>query len=232
MATPAPLTPTVPPVAPPAGPTARADRPADTPAAPRIGTPDGDSVVIKAWPDPVIDRIGHDPRSAYVERFWLGILGPSSTWLLRRLCDGLDACPGGYALDVETTAAALGLKASLDPSTPFGRSLERLVRFGMARRIGDGQMVVRRRIPPLTQRQVDRLHPALAAEHNRWAARELRDADQIAERRARRLAMSLVELGEELADVEAQLLRWRYSPALATAASRWAWDRAGKRDET
>ncbi len=25
---------------------------------------------IEAWPDPVIDELGHDPRSAYVERFW------------------------------------------------------------------------------------------------------------------------------------------------------------------
>ena len=34
-------------------------------------------LAIEPWPDPVIDRLGHDPRSAYVERFWLSILGPS-----------------------------------------------------------------------------------------------------------------------------------------------------------
>jgi hypothetical protein len=34
---------------------------------------------VRPWPDPVIDALGHDPRSAYVERFWLGILGPSTT---------------------------------------------------------------------------------------------------------------------------------------------------------
>ena len=33
---------------------------------------------IVPWRDEVIDRVGHDPRSAYVERFWLGILGPSN----------------------------------------------------------------------------------------------------------------------------------------------------------
>jgi hypothetical protein len=31
---------------------------------------------VRPWPDSVIDALGHDPRSAYVERFWLGILGP------------------------------------------------------------------------------------------------------------------------------------------------------------
>ena len=40
---------------------------------------------IVAWTDPVIDRLGYDPRSIYVETFWLGILGPTCTWLMRRL---------------------------------------------------------------------------------------------------------------------------------------------------
>jgi hypothetical protein len=31
---------------------------------------------ILPWADPVIDQVGYDPRSRYVERFWLGILGP------------------------------------------------------------------------------------------------------------------------------------------------------------
>jgi hypothetical protein len=34
---------------------------------------------IEPWADPVIDHLGHDPRSAYVEHFWLPILGPLST---------------------------------------------------------------------------------------------------------------------------------------------------------
>ena len=42
------------------------------------------------WHDPLIDRLGHDPRSRYVERFWLGILGPSTTLVLRVFADALD----------------------------------------------------------------------------------------------------------------------------------------------
>ena len=37
------------------------------------------TLAVRPWPDPVIDALGHDPRSAYVEQYWLGILGPSST---------------------------------------------------------------------------------------------------------------------------------------------------------
>ena len=41
-----------------------------------------DCLHISVWADPLIDRLGHDPRSTYVEQFWLGILGPRTVWLL------------------------------------------------------------------------------------------------------------------------------------------------------
>src|SRR4029079_11787921 len=68
-----------------------------------------DSLTIRPWPDDVIDALGHDPRSAYVERFWLGVLGPSAIWLLRRLASGLDAEPAGFALPLADTAQSIGL---------------------------------------------------------------------------------------------------------------------------
>jgi hypothetical protein len=50
---------------------------------------------ILPWSDPVIDQVGYDPRSRYVERFWLGILGPSSMqrtqWAPRSDFVGADA---------------------------------------------------------------------------------------------------------------------------------------------
>ena len=45
---------------------------------------------IVRWPDPVVDATGHDLRSTYVERFWLPVLGPSTTWLARRIAADLD----------------------------------------------------------------------------------------------------------------------------------------------
>lgn len=33
---------------------------------------------ISPWHDPVVVAIGHDPRSTYVELFWLALLGPAS----------------------------------------------------------------------------------------------------------------------------------------------------------
>src|SRR6187399_2652384 len=53
-------------------------------------------LTVVAWFDPFLAQQGYDPRSAYVERFWLGVLGPSATWLLRRLARGLDSHPDGF----------------------------------------------------------------------------------------------------------------------------------------
>ena len=33
---------------------------------------------VTPWPDPVLDVLGHDPRSWYAETFWLPTLGPTA----------------------------------------------------------------------------------------------------------------------------------------------------------
>ncbi len=67
------------------------------------------SLRVVAWPDEIIDSLGMDPRSAYVEKFWLGVIGPSTTWLLRHMANELEAHPGGFDLELEETARRLGL---------------------------------------------------------------------------------------------------------------------------
>ncbi|MGH9290782.1 MAG: hypothetical protein ACRD0V_21215, partial [Acidimicrobiales bacterium] len=71
--------------------------------------PDCHQLVIRPWTDPLVDQLGHDPRSPYVERFYLSILGPSVTWFLRHVAERFDATPDGFDLDLATCAAALGL---------------------------------------------------------------------------------------------------------------------------
>ena len=101
------------------------------------------SLHIVAWLDPVVDRVGHDPRSPYVERCWLGVLGPSTTLLLRRLADGLAAEPFGFDLPLADTAAELGLAGHGGRNGPFMRSLQRLCQFGLGR-FGSAGLAVRR----------------------------------------------------------------------------------------
>lgn len=185
-------------------------------------------LTIRPWPDGVIDALGHDPRSAYVERFWLGILGPSTTWLIRHLAAGLDASPEGFDLDLAATAQALGLGGKGGRHSPFMRALSRCCQFDLAEARDDGVLAVRRKLPPLNRRQILRLPPDLAAAHQAWQEAQLQTpAHEQQRRRARRLALSLLELGEDLDDTERQLIRWKFHPALSREAAAWADERHG-----
>ena len=53
------------------------------------------AIRVTPWPDPVLDVIGHDPRSWYAETFWLPTLGPTALLLLRHLADRFEIDPAG-----------------------------------------------------------------------------------------------------------------------------------------
>jgi len=188
--------------------------------------PAAETLAIRPWPDPVIDTVGHDPRSSYVEQFWLGILGPSTTWLIRRLASGLEANPAGFSLPLSDTARALGLGDKGGRHSPFMRSLGRLCQFDLGQMHDEATLAVRRKVPPLNRRQVTRLPGVLQTEHQLWQEEQLRiPAVEALRRRCRRLALSLVELGEDLEGTERQLFRWKFHPALAHQSAAWAWQR-------
>jgi hypothetical protein len=178
------------------------------------------------WPDPVIDALGHDPRSVYVERFWLGVLGPSTTWLLRFMASELEANPAGFQLDLLETAQALGLGGRGGKHSPFMRSLARICRFELAETRSDGTLAVRRKVPPLNRPQLLRLPPSLQAAHRDWqeAALEVPATEQL-RRRCRRLALSLLELGEDREATERQLGRGKFHPSRGRESAAWDWDR-------
>ena len=79
-------------------------------------------LIVLPWHDQGVDVIGFDPRSAHVEQFWFGNLGPSTVWLLRRIATGFDHFPNGFEMPVTETAGALGL-ASGGRHSPFYRTL-------------------------------------------------------------------------------------------------------------
>jgi hypothetical protein len=181
------------------------------------------TLTVRPWPDPVIDAVGHDVRSAYVERFWLGLLGPSATWLLRRLAQGLEEEPDGFELDLALTATQLGLGARSGRHSPFFRSIERCCRFGATHLVADTTLRVRRKLPPLTRVQVARLPEPLQEAHHAWVEGPSTSlpVDHLRER-ARGLALSLLQLGEDAEATERQLHRWRLHPAIAHEAISWA----------
>jgi hypothetical protein len=122
--------------------------------------------------DPVLDALGHDPRSAYVEQYWLSVLGPSAILLVRRLANGIEAQPDGFDLNAAEWALELGLGVKGGRHSPFWRSIDRICRFGAAQR-NDDRLAVRRRLPPLTRRQIERLPDHLRRAHDRWSRHRL-----------------------------------------------------------
>lgn len=178
---------------------------------------------VEAWPDPVIDEIGYDPRSSYVENYWLPVLGPSTTWLLRRFASHLDDAPRGADFDVDDLARRLGIGDRSGPNSPIARTLKRCVDFQMAEWHGPA-LGVRRHLPPLARRHLRRLPETLQGEHNvliEAAPRQLPLSERLRVH-GQRLALSLLDYGDDQATAEAQLLRWGFAPGLARECASFA----------
>jgi hypothetical protein len=132
-----------------------------------ISFPTTSCVTVRPWIDPVVDERGVDPRSVYVERFWLGVLGPTATWVMRRFADEFDRQPTGFRIDLAELASAMGLSYAKGPSSPFGRAVRRCTMFGLALPLSDG-FSVRRRIPRVSRHHLRRLPDDLRAAHESW----------------------------------------------------------------
>jgi len=121
-------------------------------------------LVVMPLADPLVESLGHSPRSAYAETYWLPLLGPSALWALRRLAALAAAEPAGVTLRLAELGPELGLGAGTGRSSPVVRTLARLVIFGMAE-IDRHSPALRVRIamPPLAARHLRRLPEHLAA---------------------------------------------------------------------
>ena len=175
------------------------------------GTVEPRSVAIRPWFDPVIDDDGFDPRSRYVEVFWLGVLGPTATWLIRRLVAGLEQDPDGYDLDLDATARAMGLSYTSGRASPFSKALQRCVMFGLAHPI-DGGLAVRRRVPPISFRHLRRMPESVQVAHAAWLQSPV-GVDELT--RAHRLATTMLDLGDDPVMVEHHLIALGVRDAVA-----------------
>ncbi|WP_420453035.1 hypothetical protein [Ilumatobacter sp.] len=175
----------------------------------------GSTVTIRPWIDPVVDESGHDPRSLYVERFWLGVLGPTATWLVRRLVAGFETSPDGYDLDLAATARAMGLSYSPGRSSPFSKAVQRCTMFGLAHSTSDG-LAIRRRIPTVAHRHLRRMPDAVVEAHESWQRTTI-TIDELS--RAHRLAVAMLEVGDPATAIEHQLVALGVNDVAAAEAA-------------
>ena len=125
-----------------------------------------DMIPTVAWHDPAVTS-GFDPAGSYVETYWLPLLGPSSTWALRRIAGWLaDAAESGLWLPVEPFARSLGLGAPTCRNAPARRAISRLVDFRLACVDHDRDVLaVRTLVPTLSERAVEHLPGHLRMQH-------------------------------------------------------------------
>ena len=121
------------------------------------------------------------------------------------------------------TARALGLGDRGGRHSPFLRTVNRMIQFELAQVAGPGRAGG---APTLAAAEPAADRPPVAGAPGRPRALAGRAAQGAAgeaqRRRGRQLALSLLELGEDVEEAERQLLRWRYHPALAREAATWA----------
>lgn len=184
---------------------------------------------ITPWEDPVIDARGYDPRSSYVEQFWLAVLGPSSVWFLRHVAERFEREPTGFTLDVAECSAALGLGTGLGRHAPFTRTVTRCCQFSAATRFGAGGLAVRKKLPPLARSHALRLPELVQQRLAAWQEWELAvDSSHRGLLKARRLGLSLIQAGEDFDGALRQLLTWGLHPAVAQPGVEWAWARSAE----
>lgn len=125
-----------------------------------------ETVELRAWLDPVVERHGFGPCSTYVEACWLPLLGPTATWAYRRLGQLVLVEAGSVEVDLVDLAQSLGLGTSLTRHSKLARALGRLARYEVVRG-WSSQLAVRRALPALTVAQLGRISPSARAIHIR-----------------------------------------------------------------
>jgi len=154
--------------------------------------------------------------------WWQETQVPSTTSLLRHFAARLEASPKGCVIELADTARALGLGERSGRHAPFARTVGRAIDFEMAQLRDASTLAVRRHLPPLARRHLARLPETLRAQHERLANMPEESGMERLRQRGRQLALSLLQLGEDVDGAERQLMRWRFHPSLARECATWA----------
>lgn len=136
----------------------------------RVEIPSSGLLRVVPWHDPVVDERGHPTNGDYVEWFWLPVLGPTATWLTRRLAAHAACDADGSLVDLADLAASLGVVWQPDHDGPFSRALTRCIMFGACAPVAESPstLAVRLAMPQLPARHLTRLPTVLRELHGEW----------------------------------------------------------------
>jgi hypothetical protein len=118
-------------------------------------------------PDPAVRAAGFRLDDPYVESVWVGVIGPTSALLLRRLPRLWNRTTSAQ-VDVAELAASLGVSTRVDGWNSYiWRTFRRLAQFRLARPVEGGRVEVFAQIAPISDRQLARLPEWTARAHDR-----------------------------------------------------------------
>ena len=176
----------------------------------------GASLRILHWRDPILDSHGFGVDSEYAELFWLPTLGPSVLWLLRRVATFLISNNDSVAIESELLGAMLGLKFGKARDSLIEKTIRRCIYFSVARPTGSDSIAFKTSLGPLSQRQLERLPEPLRALHERHAPVDLSTRLIREELQARKIAMTLAQMGVSNDEIPSALERLNFEGDLAS----------------
>ncbi len=174
--------------------------------------------------DPRHDYRYHDPRSVYVERFWMSVLGPSAILFLRLIARELSAVStndDGVVLELSNVSRRLGLGFKGGKKSALMRTIERCCTFGMANRVDTAVLDVRTSIPPMPSNLHNRLTKALREEIVRWT--RTHDCHKIDDEQARSLAQNILDMGHGLHESAERLMMLNVDLETSQKSVAWSW---------
>lgn len=124
-------------------------------------------MAVSPWRDQGVELNGHRPGSAYIEHVYLGLLGPSATWLWMRSARVATRHPG-TSIDMVDLAQSLGLGEKLGPNSAISRTIARLAWFDVVHREGD-RLAVRLALPDIPAHRQTRLSVSARLAHHHLA---------------------------------------------------------------
>jgi hypothetical protein len=121
-------------------------------------------------PEPKNGSLLTDPL--FLEIFWLPILGPAATMLLRRFRMYLEVQPDGVSIDLNDIGRELGIGTAEGKHAPVRRALSRLLQFGLVARQASGQIEVPNVVKDMPTHQLPRVIEAIRPLCRRWVSDE------------------------------------------------------------